>query len=58
MHVVVLNFMHEAGVTRERERRVRAKARVRVKASPAGPKTAECSRKLNLLQGTFETDTQ
>jgi hypothetical protein len=28
---------------------------VRVKASPAGPKTAECSRKLN-LQGASETD--
>jgi hypothetical protein len=28
---------------------------VRVKASPAGPKTEECSRKLN-LQGAFETD--
>jgi hypothetical protein len=58
MHLVVLNFMHEAGVTRGRERRVGAKGRVWDKASPAGPKTAECSRKLNLLQGTFETDTQ
>jgi hypothetical protein len=28
---------------------------VRVKASPAGPKTAECSQKLN-LQGASETD--
>jgi hypothetical protein len=29
---------------------------VRVKAIPAGPKTAECSRKLNLLHGTSMTN--
>jgi hypothetical protein len=36
--------------------RARARARARVKASPAGPKTAECSQKLNLLHGTSKTD--